>query len=251
MGPVSFGGEHAGEAASCVLLSAPRTSTVRGEQEFGPSLHNIPAIPQRRWRFRLLLLLLWALAGIALVAAVPRHAVTQSRTPPPVVQPNQPSAQPTQAAAPEFVIPSAEVIVILIRSTLLSLNDALRTGNYTVLRDLASPSFRETNNAGRLHEIFSGLSTQRIDLAAVAIVAPKLPQAPNIDQSKRLHIVGYFPGDPVQINFELVFEAVANQWRVYGISVNPAKSVSADAAPPAGAALDQKKSSTQQGKSGR
>jgi len=208
-------------------------------------------MPHRRRRFWLLLLLLWALAGLALLAVAPRHAVTQGRTQAPVVQPNQPSAQPTQAAAPELVIPSAEVIVILIRSTLLSLNDALRTGNYTVLRDLASPSFRETNNAGRLHEIFSGLSAQRVDLAAVAIVTPKLPQAPSIDQSKRLHIAGYFPGEPVQLNFELVFEVVANQWRVYGISVNPAKSVSADVAPPAGAALDKKKSSPPQGKSGK
>jgi hypothetical protein len=154
-------------------------------------------------------------------------------------------------ATPDVVIPSADIIVILIRSTLLSINDALRTGNYTVLRDLASPSFREANNAGRLHQIFSGLSAQRIDLSAVAILAPKLPQSPSIDQNKRLHIVGYFPGEPVQLNFELVFEAVANQWRVYGISVNPAKSVSADSAPPASTALDKKKSSAQQGKSGR
>jgi hypothetical protein len=154
-------------------------------------------------------------------------------------------------AAPDVVIPSADVIVILIRSTLLSLNDALRTGNYTVLRDLAAPSFREANNAGRLHQVFSGLSAQRIDLSAVAILAPKLPLSPSIDQDKRLHIAGYFPGEPVQLNFELVFEAVARQWRLFSISVNPAKSVSADAAPPAGIAVDKKKSSTQQGKSGR
>src|SRR5438093_710192 len=210
----------------------------------------MPAIiPHRRQRFRLLLL--WALGALVLLAAVPRHAVTQSRTQAPVVQPNQPPAQPAQAAAPEFVIPSAEIIMVLIRSTLLSLNDALRTGNYTVLRDLASPSFRENNSAGRLHEIFSGLSAQRIDLSAVAILAPKLPQAPSVDQNKRLHITGYFPGEPVQLNFELVFEAVANQWRIYGISVNPTKSVSADITPPAGAALDKKKSSPAPGKSGK
>jgi hypothetical protein len=154
-------------------------------------------------------------------------------------------------AAPEVVIPSADVIVILIRSTLLSLNDALRTGNYTVLRDLAAPSFREANNAGRLHQIFSNLSAQRIDLSAVAILAPKLPQSPSIDQDRRLHIAGYFPGEPVQLNFGLIYEAVASQWRLFGISVNPAKSVSADAAPPASTAPDKKKSSIQQGKSGR
>jgi hypothetical protein len=155
-------------------------------------------------------------------------------------------------AAPDVIIPSADIIVILIRSTLLSLNDALRTGNYTVLRDLASPSFREANNAGRLHQIFSNLSAQRIDLSAVAILSPKLAQAPGIDRDKRLHIAGYFPGEPIQIDFELVFEAVASQWRLFGVSVNPTKSVSADAAPPASRAADNnKKSSTQQGKSGR
>ena len=156
-----------------------------------------------------------------------------------------------QTATPDVVIPSADVIVILIRSTLLSLNDALRTGNFTVLRDLASPSFHEANNAGRLHQIFSGLSAQRIDLSAVAILAPKLSLAPSIDRDKRLHIAGYFPGEPIQLDFELVFEAVAGQWRPFGISVNPAKSVGADVAPPAATTLDKKKSSAQQGKSGR
>ena len=195
-----------------------------------------------------------ALLPCALVAfaslTAPRHALAQSKTGPPVAQPSRPSTQPVQTATPDVVIPSADIIVILIRSTLLSLNDALRTGNYTVLRDLASPSFREANNAGRLHQIFSGLSAQRIDLSAVAILAPKLPVPPSIDQDKRLHIAGYFPGEPVQLDFALVFEAVARQWRLFGISVNPAKSVSADAAPPAGTAPD-KKPSTQQGKSGR
>jgi hypothetical protein len=195
-------------------------------------------------------LLACALAALA-PFVTPRHALAQTKTEPSLAQPNRPSTPPTQLAAPDVVIPSADVIVILIRSTLLSLNDALRTGNYTVLRDLASPSFREANNAGRLHQIFSSLSAQRIDLSAVAILAPKLTLGPSIDQDKRLHIAGYFPGEPVQLNFELVFEAVASQWRLYGIAVNPAKSVSADAAPPAAATLDKKKSSAQQGKSGR
>jgi hypothetical protein len=192
-----------------------------------------------------------ALVTLALVTA-PHHAVAQrNKNEPPAAQPNQPSALPARTAAPDIVIPSADIVVILIRSTLLSLNDALRTGNYTVLRDLASPSFREANNAGQLHQVFSGLSAQRIDLSAVAILAPKLPQPPSIDQDKRLHIAGYFPGEPVRLDFGLVYEAVASQWRLFGISVNPAKSVSADAAPPAGTALDKKKSSTPQGKSGR
>jgi hypothetical protein len=168
------------------------------------------APPQRHLRA----LLLGALAGLAAFAA-PDQALAQAKT-----ERSQSDAS-KKAATPELVLPSAESTVVLIRSTLLSLNDALRTGNYTVLRDLAAPSFREANTAGRLHQIFDNLSAQRIDLAAVAILPPKLPQPPSIDQDKRLHIAGHFPGEPVQLNFELTFEAVGNQWRLFGISVNP------------------------------
>ncbi len=131
-----------------------------------------------------------------------------------------------------MAVPSAESIVILIRSTLLSLSDALRTGNYTVLRDLAAPSFRERNTAGRLYQIFSVLAAKRVDLSAVAIMAPKLPQAPSIDRENRLRISGYFPGPPVQINFEMVYVAVSGEWRLFGLSVTPVKSVSDASAPP-------------------
>jgi hypothetical protein len=156
----------------------------------------------------------------------PLDAVAQSKPESQTTEPKQSPAQ-TKAAVQEYAVPSAETIVVLIRSSLLSLNDALHTGNYTVLRDVASPSCREANSAGRLNQIFSGLAAQGIDLGAVAILSPKLPQTPSIDQNRRLHVAGFFPGEPVQLNFELVFEVVANQWRLYAISVIPAKSASA------------------------
>ena len=43
---------------------------------------------------------------------------------------------------------------------------------------------------------------------------------------------------PVQLNFELIFEAVANRWCLYGNSVNPARPTSAEVAP-----ADKKKAS--------
>jgi hypothetical protein len=100
------------------------------------------------------------------------------------------------------------------------------TGNYTVFRDLAAPSFREANSAGRLYQIFSDLSAERISLSAVAILVPKLPEPPAINANKRLRIGGHFPGEPVQIHFDLQFEAVTGQWRLFGIAVHPAKSAS-------------------------
>jgi hypothetical protein len=139
-------------------------------------------------------------------------AYAEDKAPPPARKPAQ----------PDIVLPAPENTLILIRTALLRVNDGLETGNYTVLRDLGAPSFREANSAGRLYQIFAPLAAQGIDLSAVAILTPQLPQVPSLDEKRRLHISGYFPGDPVQINFSLEYEAVAGRWRLFGIAVAPA-----------------------------
>ena len=63
-----------------------------------------------------------------------------------------------QAEQPQLAMPDAEKIVLLVRTTLITLNDALQTGNFTVLRDIAAPGFREVNTAGRLAQSFSDLA---------------------------------------------------------------------------------------------
>jgi hypothetical protein len=61
---------------------------------------------------------------------------------------------------------------ILIRSTLIALDHANRTGNYTVLRDLGAPGFQTANTAARLSEIFANLRAQNADLSGVAVIEP-------------------------------------------------------------------------------
>ena len=51
-----------------------------------------------------------------------------------MAQQNTPEPAPAQSSLPVTL----EKALYLIRSTLLTLNDANRTGNYTVLRDLAA-----------------------------------------------------------------------------------------------------------------
>ena len=177
-------------------------------------------------------------------AAQPKKAEPPAKTPPAVSRPAAPQApQAGLPPAPQAVLPSAEIILVLVRSTLLRLNDALLTGNYTVMRDLAAPSFAQANSAGRLYQIFANLSSQGVDLSAVAILAPQLPQTPAIDPNGRLRIAGYFPGQPVQINFEMLFEAVDRRWRIFALSVSPSQSISsASTAPPSGSASGAKRS---------
>jgi hypothetical protein len=149
-----------------------------------------------------------------------------------------PTAAPAQQqpAKPEVVLPDADKIVLLIRTALLTLNDAVQTGNFTVLRDKGSPSFQAANTAAKLGMIFQNLVRQGVDLSAVSIITPQLGEGPTIDANGRLSLKGHFPGTPVRIDFDLLYESVAGRWRLFGISVAPA----ATGAPGAPAAAQPK-----------
>lgn len=134
-------------------------------------------------------------------------------------KPKQPAAQATAPAQQQLAVPQAEKLILLIRLSLLTLNDALQTGNYTVLRDRGGPSFRQANSASGLARVFANLEAQRIDLAPVAVMTPQLSDAQIVGPEQRLLVKGFFPGQPTQINFELIYEPAAGQWQLFGVSV--------------------------------
>lgn len=134
-----------------------------------------------------------------------------------------PSAQqPTRATspAPDTRIPDGPVLSVLIRRTLLTLNDANLTGNYTVLRDLAAPGFQSANDAARLAVIFTNLRERKIDLSPIIYFDPKLVRAPQIDANGMLRVSGFIPTEPEQVNFDLLFQLVDGRWRLFGLAVN-------------------------------
>lgn len=134
--------------------------------------------------------------------------------------PSAPAAPPAAAPAPQQPLPvSIEQALFLIRSTLLTLNDANRSGNYTVLRDLAAPEFQAKNTAADLAQAFADLRRRGFDLFGAALLAPQLTAAPALDAEKRLRLTGFFPTRPLQINFDLSFQVVGGQWRLFGISI--------------------------------
>src|SRR5260370_34867190 len=61
----------------------------------------------------------------------------------------------------------------LVRSTLLTLNDANRSGNYTVLRDLAAPDFHARNSAAHLPPSFADLRRRNFDVFGAALLPPR------------------------------------------------------------------------------
>jgi hypothetical protein len=53
----------------------------------------------------------------------------------------------------------------------------------------------------------------------VALAAPQLTAPPALDGNGMLRLTGAFPTRPLQINFDLLFQNVGGQWRLFGISV--------------------------------
>jgi hypothetical protein len=123
-------------------------------------------------------------------------------------------------------MPGPDKIVLLLRSTMMTLNDALQTGNFTVLHDIGAPSFRDLNSPARLSGEFADLASRGVDLSATSIITPQVTEAPTLDQQKgMLHVKGYFPGQPVQIDFDVIYQAVGGQWRIFGLAVQPVASL--------------------------
>jgi hypothetical protein len=160
--------------------------------------------------------------GAGLVLGV---ASAQQSPPVDVVAPAAMVAAPPVMIAPAashgLSLPDPFRLDMLIRSTLIALNQANDTGNYTVFRDLGSSAFQGANSAADLAGLFGNLRRQRIDLMPIIFVAPKPTQPPQIDNRGLLRLVGYFPTQPLQVKFDLAYQLAGTDWKLYAISVSP------------------------------
>jgi len=155
-----------------------------------------------------------------------------------VVVPAVAQAEPKAEAAPKAAQIDRNGVLILVRSTILALDQANKTGNYTVLRDLGAPGFQQANTAARLGDIFAKQRADKLDLSGVAAIDPQLSLLPQIESNGLMRMAGFFPSVPQQVNFELLFAPVEGQWRLFGLSVNlgqaaPSAPVPAPSPPPA------------------
>lgn len=179
----------------------------------------------------------FALIGAAAAAlAISAAAPAQTRPPAqqaPAPRPAQPAAQPPRAAAPQQLqVPPAATLIVLIKSSLIALNQANQTGNYTVLHALGSDTMRRTTNPQSLAQSFAAFRQRQIDLSPAIYLNPQLSRQPTIEQG-RLHIVGFFPTTPLQINFDFWFEPSQGQWKAVQLNTSLAQAAPATAQPPA------------------
>jgi hypothetical protein len=151
-----------------------------------------------------------------------------------------PQIAPKTAATQQqgFPVPPPEVLLVMIRSALVGLDHANRTGNYSVLREIGGPVLQQ-HSSGQLSTAFAGLRTNNVDLLPAAIATPQLTQQPAVSQDGLLQLVGYFPTQPRRIQFHIIYQPAAGQWRLAGLNVGlaeaPAPVAKADPNAPADA----------------
>jgi hypothetical protein len=162
--------------------------------------------------------LLAALLAGAVAAPAAAQAPRPRPTAPAPAAPAQ--AQPQAQAVPGQAVDQLTVDK-LVWSTVAALDHANQTGNYSVLRDLGAPSFQANNSAATLGGIFEQIRNQRVDLSNALIVSPTYQGAPVLLQNGVLRAKGVFALRPTAIAFDLIFQSVAGQWRLLGISIAP------------------------------
>lgn len=119
--------------------------------------------------------------------------------------------------------PDAFKLNMMIKSTVVAVNQANKTNNYTVLRDLGSPRFKEANSAKKLGEIFAPLRKSKFDLSPVLFFTPQMMQLPAIEDGM-LRLTGYFDTVPQRVSFDFLFEDVGGEWLIYGVNISTQKS---------------------------
>jgi hypothetical protein len=147
--------------------------------------------------------------------------------------PAKPAAQAPQAKQ-ELKMETVQ-LVGLIKSTIMALQHANQTGNYSVLRDLGTPVFRERFDQAQLTAIFSNLRSRSVNLSPVLFLAPNLTKQPELTEGNQLRIVGDFPTQPLKIQYEMLFLQIDGVWRIDGLAIDAVPQQSTAAAPAASA----------------
>ncbi len=113
-------------------------------------------------------------------------------------------------------------LILMIRNAIVALNQANITGNYSVLRDLGTPTFQQTNNPAKLAEAFATLRNRKIDISPVMFFPPRLTAQPAMLEGQVLRLTGFFATTPEQVNFDIAFQLAGDQWMLAAIAVNVA-----------------------------
>jgi hypothetical protein len=121
-------------------------------------------------------------------------------------------------------VPSATVQEILIKTSLLTFNDANITGNYDVFHARLAKPFRDQFPPQKLAEIFKGFRDQHVYLDLIAPMKPIATEEPKVDGNGRLTLKGYFDTSPSRTSYDLAYIKLGDEWQFISINLDLKKS---------------------------
>jgi hypothetical protein len=127
--------------------------------------------------------------------------------------------------------PEPEMQEVLIKTTLLSFNDANLTQNYDVLHAKLSKQFREQFPPERLKQVFKPFVDQKIDINPIAAKKPIPDKTAEVDERGVLSLTGHFDTTPSHVFYDLGYVVSEGQWKPIKINVNVRPPESADNKP--------------------
>jgi len=123
------------------------------------------------------------------------------------------------AAQAQNKLPTERGLEALVKSSLLSFNDANVTGNYTVLHAKLSKPFRQQFSPEKLRQTFKEFADKNIDIDLIAALKPAYDPVPVVDDNGKLIVKGSFPTEPARVIFELDFIPSDGEWKLVRINV--------------------------------
>jgi hypothetical protein len=108
---------------------------------------------------------------------------------------------------------------VLIKTTLLTFNDANLTGRYEVLHARLHPEFQKAYSPRALADGFKPFRDQRIDLGVIVLHKPVMSEGPGVDARGWLGLKGVFETRPSRVHFDLAFARDGQVWKAVTINV--------------------------------
>jgi opacity protein-like surface antigen len=129
----------------------------------------------------------------------------------------------TFAPAKAASVPSDDEQEILIRTTLMTFNDANMTGNYSVLHAKASKEVQAQLSVEKLFETFKPFRTNQLFFEDIIYEDYDSYEDAMFDSDGALVLVGVFKTDRVKVSYRLEFVKNDAVWKWSGIKVNADK----------------------------
>ena len=116
-------------------------------------------------------------------------------------------------------IPSDNEQEILIRTTLMTFNDANLTGNYAVLRAKASREFQDQLTLDDIAKAFKKFRDLAVNIESIVADEIASYEDATIDKSGILSLVGAFKDDEKRVRYKLSFVQNKGRWKLLAIDV--------------------------------